>query len=117
MSSPSRDAVGSPRSNAPAGTIVRTGDVRAGRPPAPSTGRVPVVSGAERRHQRDVLGALGGLADGLEMSGLEDEPQGDPERAAQRRGAADGLRRRAGLNVWTSVRAEDWLISEIRAAI
>jgi ATP/maltotriose-dependent transcriptional regulator MalT len=40
----------------------------------------------------------------------------DADRAAVVAGAADTLRRRAGLRVWTSLRGDDALTAEIRAA-
>jgi predicted ATPase len=43
--------------------------------------------------------------------------EGEPERAALLMGAADGLRRRAGLRVWTSLRGEDRLADPIREAL
>jgi hypothetical protein len=42
--------------------------------------------------------------------------ESEPERAALLMGAADGLRRRAGLRVWTSLRGEDRLADPIREA-
>ena len=43
--------------------------------------------------------------------------EGEPERAALLAGAADGLRRRAGLRVWPMLRrGEDELITQIRQA-
>jgi predicted ATPase len=42
---------------------------------------------------------------------------GDPERAAVVAGAADGLRRRAGLRVWWGLRRDSRVVAEIRAAV
>ena len=43
--------------------------------------------------------------------------EGDAHRAALLSGAADGLRRRAGLRMWTSVRREDDLTEKVRRAL
>jgi tetratricopeptide (TPR) repeat protein len=43
---------------------------------------------------------------------------GDPERAALLEGAAEGLRRRAGLRVWPTLRhSEDQLVAQIRQTL
>jgi hypothetical protein len=43
--------------------------------------------------------------------------EGDPERAALLAGAASGLRRRAGLQVFTSLTGEAQMVAEIRQAL
>jgi predicted ATPase len=44
--------------------------------------------------------------------------EGDPERAARLEGAAEGLRQRAGLRVWPTLRhSEDELVAEVRQAL
>jgi predicted ATPase len=44
--------------------------------------------------------------------------EGDPERAARLEGAAEGLRRRAGLRVWTALRhSEDELVAQVRQTL
>ena len=44
--------------------------------------------------------------------------QGDPERAALLEGAAEGLRRRAGLRVWPALRhSEDELVAQVRQTL
>ena len=43
--------------------------------------------------------------------------EGDPERAALLAGAASGLRRRAGLHVFTSLTGEAQMVAEIRQAL
>jgi hypothetical protein len=44
--------------------------------------------------------------------------EGDPERAARLEGAADGLRRRAGLRVWPALRhSEDELVAQVRQTL
>jgi hypothetical protein len=44
--------------------------------------------------------------------------EGDPERAALLAGAAEGLRRRAGLRVWPALRhSEDELVAQIRQTL
>ena len=41
--------------------------------------------------------------------------EGDPERTALLEGAAEGLRRRAGLRVWPTLRpSEDRLVAQVR---
>ena len=44
--------------------------------------------------------------------------EGDPERAARLEGAAEGLRRRAGLRVWPALRhSEDELVAQVRQTL
>jgi hypothetical protein len=57
---------------------------------------------------------ISSAADSLRKAALA---HGDPQRAALLSGAAGGLRRRAGLEVFTALTGEVWLVDEIRQAL